>query len=118
MAERRFNNGSDLQHRYPLQHASRLPRTQGELTDWLDDTAALPEAEVYRFVKPELAHEIRQDAAERMYLDVRSDFYTAEEALERYQLRQAGIGRFCVIEAVDGSRRTVQPLSEQPSVAS
>lgn len=90
-----------------IRHSSLVPESPEALKGWLDDTGAIPEAEVYRFLDEEMFDSVLRDAAERIYLDVRGDYYSASEATEMYLRRQSEgrLGSYAV--RISGEERHV-----------
>ena len=97
----------DFQLKHDITHCAFVPTTQLELEGWLDDTGALPDAEVYRDLDEAVFRDVILGAAERIMLDLRGDFYTVSEATEMHLQRQAaeGLGFYAV--AIRDGRRDV-----------
>lgn len=83
-----WNPRPDFQHHYDITAASAMPRGSDELRSWLDDTGVLPDAEAYRHVNPAVFRSIIDEAAERILVDMRGEFYTVSEATEMHLQRQ------------------------------
>lgn len=87
------------------------PESKEAVQGWLDDTGVLPDAEANRYVNVELFQEILRDAAERIFLDVRGDYYDVSEATEMHLRRQSegSLGAYAV--RISNGERHVMPTA-------
>lgn len=110
-------NEADFQREWGVSHCSVEPRTLQEVLEWLDDTASVPEAEAYRHIDRSVMYDVLADLADRVFLDIRSDYFTASESLYRHQLKDLG-GRAMigVMIAEDDSRTVLESTSLQELV--
>jgi hypothetical protein len=113
-----YNKTNDIGHPewQGVRHENLYPKTSGAIEKWLDDTGAIPDAEVYRYLDGELFQDILREAADRIQLDVRGDTYEVSEATEMYLRRQSmgRLGSYAVM-ITEGERRvmatTVDPAA-------
>lgn len=102
------SNETGFSSDFELTHAPDKPRTVAELADWLANSAALDEAEVYRFIDPGFMREQYLEEAEKaadvVLDDVKRDYYEVDESYMRYLLKRSGVGAFGVVENGNGRR--------------
>lgn len=107
----------DFNRNLGLTHCDVEPQTVEDVVNWLDDASAVPEAEVYRELDVSVMRDILEETAEKLYLDVRSGYYTVQESLYRHQSRQLGRQTiFAVRIAEDNSREVLEPNSRSLSL--